>query len=125
VEGCDTRNRFCRPIPGNTRFVCQYSFRPEGSLCPLNAPAQSLAESATYFEELSAAEIQEMGLDAEPSVQIASASEPQQTRNNNRNNKAQPCGQCQNNVCVAANKKWCKEARKRAANDAGTVANII
>ncbi len=140
VEGCDTRNRFCRPIPGNTRFVCQYNFRPEGALCPLNAnPAAAIASLAeSFLEELSTAEIQEMGLEAEPSaedidsedsVQLASASEPQQNvnRRNNRprNNKALPCGQCRNNVCVAAPKKWCKEARKRAANDAGNPPNII
>lgn len=140
VEGCDSRNRFCRPIPGNDRFVCQYSFRPEGSLCRLRANATTAAFDETSLEELSAAEIDELGLEAEPSaealnepedespsVQIAGASETQQTRRTRRtkpnrgnraNSKALTCGQCRNNVCAAASAKWCKEARKRSANGA-------
>jgi hypothetical protein len=142
VQGCDTRNRFCRAIPGNDRFVCQYSFRPAGALCALSANTTTASFTETALEELSAIEIQELGLDAEPSaetfedageadasvVQIAGASETQQTRRTkpnraNRGNKALPCGQCQNNVCVAASAKWCKEARRHPA-DAATAADV-
>ena len=34
METCDT-SRFCRAIPNNNRYLCQYSYRPENSLCPL------------------------------------------------------------------------------------------
>lgn len=137
VEGCDTRNKYCKPIPNNNMFVCQYNFRPEGALCRLSDNAATAGFGATSFEEMSAAEIQEMGLEAESSVdapnsadkssrRLAGMSEAQQSGHTNghtKRNKALTCGQCRSNVCVAASVKWCKEARKHrdAADTAAAV----
>jgi len=135
VEGCDTRNKYCRPIPNNNRYVCQYNFRTEGALCRLSDNAATAGFGATSFEEMSAEQIREMGLEAEPSAEtsndadkssrrLAGASEAQQSGHTNghtKRNKALTCGQCRSNVCVAASVKWCKEARKHAADTAAAV----
>jgi hypothetical protein len=130
VETCDTQ-KFCRPIPNNNRFLCQYSFRPEGSLCRLgnsnNAVSAAGLPDSDNLSELSAEEIQTLGLQAQPSsadanhpegeegahtvVHVSGGVETQQTV---RASKVLTCGQCRANVCVEASRKWCKSASKRA-----------
>ena len=126
VEACDpSGNRFCRPIPGNTRFLCQYNFRPEGALCVRNTTANTASLDAGIFEELSAEEIQTLGLPATPTAeyleadivgeaQLMGGSEAQQNRRTKTKPDIKTCGQCVNKQCVAATAKWCKTAQKRA-----------
>jgi hypothetical protein len=136
VQQCDTdaTRRFCRPIPGNTRFLCQYSYRAEGALCRTTntITAASLASDdftdADDLVALSAEEVQALGLDAEPpaetmsedkavSAGIMGGSEVQQLlgRRKPTRRKIEACGQCRNRQCVAAPRTWCKSALRRSA----------
>jgi len=107
---CNNTTRFCRPIAGNTRAVCQYDYFPNGQLCRVTA-------GSTDFEELSAEEMQTMGLSGEPTqymegeedieieASLLGASEAQQVR---RRRQKLTCGQCLNRVCVTQTARWCK-----------------
>jgi hypothetical protein len=104
VQTCDTRDDFfCQAIPGNNQFVCQYSYKPDGALCPASAahtggahPAKNKTKAAKakghhgthaalFSEEeeeevlvgLSAREVKALGLPAHPSVELMDSEEPE------------------------------------------------
>jgi hypothetical protein len=83
--------------------------------------------------ELSAEEVQAMGLESEPpaetmsedkavSAGIMGGSEVQQTIKPTPQ-QIQTCGRCRNRECVAAPRKWCKVALRRALNNPNSPMN--
>lgn len=131
VTSCDT-DRFCLDIRSR-RFVCQYSYRPDGFLCRSRnttiVRTSSLDLDGVELVRLSAEELTTMGLEAEPSVELMSEGEEEvaasvlggievqqgtrRTKTRRTKRKVVTCGQCRNRVCETVTGALCKAARQQ------------